>query len=482
MAGALVGYCRCAGRSPHGADSLDDNTVPPLDPETCYRALSARDPRFDGLFFVGVQTTGVYCRPVCPARLPRADRCTFHRSAAAAESAGFRACFRCRPELAPGLADVDARARLARAASARIQAGALDRGSLADLAAALKVTPRHLRRVVKVELGATPSALASSRRLAIAKRLLQDTALPVTEVADLAGFGSVRRFQSVFSERFGRPPSKVRRGRASSTLTLRLDHRPPLDWPALLAFIAARATPGVEWVDGDAWVREVHLDGHRGRVRAVHDGRRVRVSVPVELGPVLPELIRRLRRLFDLDARPGAVADVLGEDPLLADSVAASPGLRVPGAFDGFELAVRTILGQQVSVKGATTLCGRLHSAIGGLQPARLSAAGVDAVQAVGLPRRRAETLVELSRVWPGLDENADPEAMLGRLSAIRGVGPWTTAYLAMRWLRWPDAFPAGDLVLRRALGGLTEAGARAASERWRPWRAYAAMHLWRMG
>lgn len=451
-----------------------------LDPDVCYRALSARDPRFDGLFFVGVATTGVYCRPVCPARLPRADRCTFHRSATAAEAAGFRACFRCRPELAPGSAHVDARARLARQAVDRIDAGALNSGSISELAAALGVTPRHLRRVVTAELGVTPTTLATSRRLARAKQLLQDTALPVHEVARLAGFGSLRRLQTVFADRFGRPPSSVRRGKATASVRVRLDYRPPLAWEPMLAFIASRATPGVEWVEGETWVRRVRRDDQEGHLRATHDGRRVWLDVPLFMAHELPGLIQTVRRLFDLDARPSAIADTLGADPILATSVARDPGLRVPGTFDGFELAVRTVLGQQVSVKGATTLCGRLNNLLDGISVDSVRRAGVERVRSVGLPEARARTLVDLALAWPELARLDDPQAIVAGLRDIRGIGPWTTAYLGMRWLRVPDAFPSGDLVLRRVMGNLTEAQLRRASSAWSPWRAYAALHLWR--
>lgn len=449
-----------------------------LDADACYRALVARDPRFDGLFFVGVQTTGIYCRSVCPARQPRRDRCTFHRSAAEAERAGFRACFRCRPELAPGVAPVDAAGRLAHAAARHIADGFLDQHGVTELADVLGTSDRHLRRVLTEHLGATPTALAQTRRLAIAKRLLQDTALPITDVALLSGFGSVRRFNAVFAQVFDRPPSAVRRGPASGDLTLRLDLRPPIEWTALLAFLSTRAMPGIEWIDRDAWVRQVQLNGLQGRIRARRQGDRVVVQVPVELAPLLPTLVRRLRRTFDLDARPHAIAQGLGDDPRLAVHRAA--GLRVPGAFDGFELAVRTVLGQQVSVKGANTLAGRLVERFGRPTPVSLGALDADTLRTIGLPGARAQTLIDLARTWPTLRPERDPAHVIPDLLALRGIGPWTAQYLAMRWLKWPDAFPSGDLVIRRALGVKTAAQADRAAARWTPWRAYAAMHLWR--
>jgi AraC family transcriptional regulator of adaptative response / DNA-3-methyladenine glycosylase II len=449
-----------------------------LDADACYRALAARDPRFDGVFFVGVQTTGIYCRSVCPARQPRRDRCTFYRSAAEAEGAGFRACFRCRPELAPGVAAVDAPGRLAQAAARHIADGFLDQHGVTELADALGVSDRHLRRVLSEHLGATPSALAQTRRLAIAKRLLQDTALPIIDVALLSGFGSVRRFNAVFAQVFDRPPSAVRRGPASGDLTLRLDFRPPIEWAALLGFLDTRAMPGIEWIDGDAWVRQVHLSGLQGRICARLKGDRVVVQVPVQLAPLLPTLVRRLRRTFDLDARPHAIAQGLGDDPRLA--VAAAPGLRVPGAFDGFELAVRTILGQQVSVTGANTLAGRLVERFGRPEPHLLAALDADTLRTIGLPGARAQTLIDLAIAWPTLRPVRAPEDVVNDLLALRGVGPWTANYLAMRWLKWPDAFPGGDLVIRRALGVKTPTQAVRAAAHWTPWRAYAAMHLWR--
>ncbi|HSN89979.1 MAG TPA: AlkA N-terminal domain-containing protein, partial [Anaeromyxobacteraceae bacterium] len=343
-----------------------------LDADTCYRALAARDRRFDGLFLVGVSTTGVYCRPVCPARTPGRDRCRFFAHAAEAEREGFRACFRCRPELSPGQGPVDASPRLVAAATARIEAGFLNEGSVDQLARGLGVTGRHLRRALEGALGLSPVELAQSRRMALAKQLLQDTGLPVAEVAFAAGFRSLRRFNALFRARFGRPPTALRREAGATAapdgaLTLRLDFRPPLDWEALLAFLAARATAGVEEVAGDAYRRTVRLGERSGWVEVRRDPDRpaLRAAVSLSLAGALMPLAARLRALFDLDARPDAVADHLARDPLLRRSVRRHPGLRVPGAFDGFETAARVVLGQQVSVRAATTLAGRLTAALG---------------------------------------------------------------------------------------------------------------------
>ena len=476
-----------------------------LDAETCYRAVAARDRRFDGLFFVGVRTTGIYCRPVCTARTPRRDRCAFFGRAAEAERAGFRACFRCRPELAPGSGPVDSVPRLVSRAVGRIEAGFLNRASVDELAASLGVGSRHLRRTVAAELGVTPVELAQSRRLALAKQLLHDSHLPMAEVAYASGFSSLRRFNALFRERFGRPPSALRRtqgnGAPPGALVLRLDYRPPLDWEAALRFLADRATPGVESVSGGAYRRTVRLGESAGWVSVAPDSGRpaLRAAVSLSLVGALLPLAARLRALFDLDARPEVIAAHLGGDGLLAQEVRRRPGLRVPGALDGFEAAARAVVGQQVSVAAATTVSGRLAAALGAsvatpfpeltrLSPApeAMVAAGEDRIAALGMPWARACTLVALARqVATGdlaLERHAERGEVVERLRAIPGIGDWTAQVVAMRALGDPDAFPAGDLGVRRALGGVDPRRALARAERWRPWRAYATMHLWGAG
>lgn len=476
-----------------------------LDADTSYRALRSRDARFDGLFFVAVRTTGIYCRPVCTARTPRRDRCTFFATAAAAEREGYRACFLCRPELAPGSAPLDATPRLARAAVQRIAEGALNEGSVDELAAGLGVTGRHLRRVLTEQLGVSPVELAQTARLALAKRLLQDSSLALAELAFAAGFQSVRRFNSAFQARFGRSPSSVRRelaaGRAGAeaeTIRLRLDYRPPLAWPALLRFLGARAVPGVEEVDGGtAYRRAVGLGARRGWLAVEHHPTRPALVATLAgslLGELMP-VVARLRRLFDLDAQPAEIDARLAADPALRPLVRATPGLRVPGAFDGFETAARAVLGQQVTVRAATTLAGRLAERFGaplrtpfaGLQrtfptASRLAQATVAELAALGLPGARARTLLELARAARAglrLEPGADLGATLERLGALPGVGPWTTQYVAMRALGWPDAFPAADLGVLKALRLTRAAAAAERAEAWRPWRAYATLHLW---
>ncbi len=455
--------------------------------DTCYAALSARDRRFDGLFYVGVTTTGVYCRPICPARLPRADRCEFYGTAAAAEIAGYRACLRCRPELAPGDASVDAASSIARSAARRIQRGALNTGSIDDLAASIGVTARHLRRTFQAELGVSPVEFAQTCRLGAAKRLLQDTALPMSTVAYAAGYGSVRRFNAAFRAKFARSPTDVRRARASTdgAVVVRLDFRPPLEWAALLTFLSGRAVPGVEAAGDGTYRRTLRIGEAFGTVdvrRASESTLSARVSV--ELAPHLMDVIARLRALFDLDARPAVISDFFAGDETLGELVAERPGLRVPGTADGFETAVRTILGQQVSVAGATTIAGRFAARFGTQKGAELyfptraalAAAAPADVQAVGMPARRAQTLIDLAASDVELAPGADHAQTVHDLQAISGIGPWTANYIAMRVLRWPDAYPVGDLVLERRGGSASNA------EAWRPWRSYAAMYLWSKG
>ncbi len=474
-----------------------------LDADTCYRALRAKDPRFDGLFFVGVKTTGIYCRPICPARTPARERCTFYALPAEAERAGFRACFRCRPELAPGRSSIESVPRLVLRAAARIEAGYLNEHSIDALAKALGVTARHLRRSMERELGINPIELAQTRRLALAKQLLQDSAMPVAEVAFASGFASVRRFNAVFADRFGQTPSSLRRGRtrvgavATDSIVLRLDHRPPLEYGTLLRFLRDRAIPGVESVEGDRYRRSVAIGRSSGwlEVGPVSDRSALQARVSASLAPHLMEIAARLRALFDLDARPDAVDGHLAQDQLLAPWIAARPGLRVPGAFDGFEVGARAILGQQVSVRAATTLSGRLVERFGapiedGLSgidrtfpsAETLAGAGAAAVKRIGLTQERAQTIVALSQaVADGridLSEGADPERSIEELQQVRGIGSWTAHYLAMRALRWPNAFPSGDLVLKRALGVKTARQAEARAAAWQPWRAYGVMHV----
>jgi len=483
----------------------------PLDPDSCTRALEARDARFDGVFFVGIASTGIYCRPICPARATLRRNRRFFANAAAAERAGFRPCLRCRPELAPGLARVDAVPRLVQSAAARIAAGALNGRSVDALARELGVTSRQLRRVLQQELGVSPVELAQTHRLLVAKHLLTDTRLPMTQVAYASGFQSLRRFNALFHSRYHLNPAALRRRKAAptrgetDTIRLTLAYRPPLDWTALLAFLGARATPGVERVDDSGYARTVRVGSHTGLVRVTRDDRSrtgrgahgaaaLRLEIGASLVPALVDLRARVRQLFDLDAEPAAIAAHLAAAELPVARIRR--GLRVPGAFDGFELAVRAILGQQVTVKGATTLMARLTATFGepvdtgddelvrlAVSAERLADAGAARIKTIGLPAARAQTLHLLAQHVAGgalrFDPDADVGAFMRQLEEVPGVGAWTAEYVAMRALHWPDAFPATDLVLRRNAGNLTATQLRRAADRWRPWRAYAAMQLW---
>ena len=470
-----------------------------MDDDARYAAMTARDPRFDGVFFVAVHTTGIYCRPICPARTPRRARCAFYPTAALAEKAGFRACFRCRPELAPGNSAIDAVDHLVRTAAARIAEGALNTASVAALAGELGVSARHLRRATEARLGVSPIELAQTARVALAKQLLQDTAMPITSVAFAAGFASVRRFNAAFKAAMTIAPREVRRtasGARAPELVLRLDYRAPYDWDALRGFLAARAIPGVETVVADRYARVVHLDGAVGTIEVRDEPARhgLALAVSPELVGALMPLVVRVRRMFDLDARPDVIAGVLGRDPRLARHVRARPGLRVPGAIDPFEAAVRAMLGQQVSVAAATTLAGRFvarfgtpvattHTALTHRFPTapEIVRAAPAAIAAIGLPGKRAAAIHALAGaiVDGGLDLGAtELDAFVASAIALPGIGPWTAHYLAMRALHLPDAFPAGDLGVKHALG-LAAREAEAHATRWRPFRSYAVLHLW---
>jgi AraC family transcriptional regulator of adaptative response / DNA-3-methyladenine glycosylase II len=468
-----------------------------LNTTTCYQALLTHDARFDGVFFVGVATTGIYCRTVCTAKTPRRENCTFYRSAAAAERAGYRPCLRCRPELAPGNAQVDAAGRLAATAASRIEDGALSEGSIADLAAELGITDRHLRRVIEQEYGVSPVELAQTSRLLLAKRLLTDTDLSITEVAFASGFSSLRRFNALFKERYRLNPTALRKGRAldaaRETLTCETAYRAPLDWNALRTFLVGRASCGVEAAEGDRYVRTVAIGKHHGWLAASPSPEKhtIRIQLSASLAPALPAVIARLKRLFDLAADPQRIAAHLG--PLAAPR----PGLRVPGAFDGFEMAVRAILGQQVTVRAATTLAGRFAGAFGEpittpfaglthLPPTaeRIARAEVTDLTALGIIASRANSILALAReVAEGriaLGPATDPERTIARLRELPGIGDWTAQYIAMRALGLPDAFPHADLGIRKALGENSPKRILEIAEAWRPWRAYAAMHLWK--
>lgn len=477
---------------------------------TLYSAFTARDARFDGVFFVGVTSTHIYCRPICPAKTPKEANCRFFNNPQEAEQAGFRPCLRCRPELAPGSAPVDDAQRIAQLIVQRLEQGAMDDNEgLEAIADQFELSSRQIRRIIQKELGVPPIQLILTRRLLLAKQLLTETHLPVTEIAFASGFSSLRRFNDAFSSRYGMAPSRLRKKAAAGTdtvasdqtSTLQLSYRPPYDWPGVLDFLRTRALKGVEWVTDDFYARTVQLGKHQGWIRVTQaPGKNtLLLEFTHSLTPALPTLLARVRDLFDLNARPDIINRQLGRDKRLAPLIKANPGMRVPGAFNGFELGLRAILGQQVTVKAATTIAGRLVDGFcdpivtpfPGLNrlppaPAKVAKAAVDDIARHGIVSARCKSIIALAQAHVSgglsLDSGAhhDPEATIRRLAEIPGIGPWTAHYIAMRALRWPDAFPKGDIAILNSLGGIKAKQADEMSQAWQPWRSYAVLHLWR--
>ena len=486
-----------------------------MDDDAAYQALLTRDPRFDGRLFVGVTSTGIYCRPVCRVRTPKRANCRFFPDAWRAEQAGFRPCLRCRPEVAPGWSVVDAPGTLAHQAAREIDAAVAEGRLLPQsaLAARLGVSDRHLRRIFQDTHGVTPLAYLSTQRLLMAKRLLTDTALPVTDIAQRVGFGSLRRFNATFVEHYRLTPSAVRAsGDRSSTSTdglaaivdedkgptLRLAYRPPYDHAAMLAFLRRREVRGLEHVTATGLRRSLRCRDADGRWHAgglAVDFDLTRHEVVVQLGPtltpVLGAVLTSVRQALDLDADPAMIAT--GLQPL---PVVQREGLRVPGAFDGFEAAVRVVLGQQVTVQAARTLTGRLVDALGTPcespwpevqrcfpSPKALAEADPATLGRLGIVRQRVGALQALAvALLDGriaLHRHAPLEATMSALCALPGIGPWSAQLIAMRCLSWPDAFAPSDIGVLQALGHRDARRAEADSQAWRPWRAYALMNLW---
>lgn len=475
--------------------------------EQCYRAVRGRDARFDGRFVTAVLTTGIFCRPSCPAQTPRPANVRFYPVPAAAQAAGFRACKRCRPDSTPGSPEWDVRADLAGRALRLIGEGVVDDAGVSGLAGRLAVSERHLHRLLTAEVGAGPLALARTRRAQTARMLVESTAMPLTDVAFTAGYHSVRQFNDSFRDAFGLVPSGLRRsepgGRPPGTgaITLRLRYRPPYDGTALIDWLAARAVPGLERVEDGTYQRTMRLPRSTAVVELTPtDAGHVVFRARTEDLRDLAVAVARVRRLADLDADPTTIDETLAADPMLAPLVASRPGLRVPGSVDGFELACRAVLGQQVTVAGARTLAGRLVTAFGDQLPIpagdlthlfptpdAIAAADPEELAVIGLTGARARTLRTLAKAVTGgavrLDPGADRDDTRRALLALPGIGPWTAAYVAMRGLGDPDAIPVHDLGLRKASVLLGGPGAPAAighrAARWRPWRSYGAMRLW---
>jgi AraC family transcriptional regulator of adaptative response / DNA-3-methyladenine glycosylase II len=482
------------------------------DREVCYRALESRDARFDGLIFVAVKSTGIYCRPICPARTPRFENCHFYASAAAAQDAGFRPCLRCRPETAPDLASWRGTSNTVSRALALIGEGALDGAdaSVEKLAERLGVGERQLRRLFLHHLGASPVSVAQTRRVLFAKQLIHETQMPMAEVAIASGFSSVRRFNEIFQALFNRPPSALRRKTSTNSadvddgITLRLRYRPPYDWDSIINFLQARAIPEVEVVENGHYFRTVEMDGFTGTVDISHQSERQSICIKIRFPNVrsLPAIVARVRRQFDLGADIETIDAHLSSDPFLAPLIAKRPGLRAPGGWDGFELAVRAILGQQISVTAARGLAGQIVALYGrhvpnadtrrsGLSRAFPTAERLAKVKSIslGMPSARLaalKALAEAAVADPNLFRQVgNIDETVERLRAIPGVGEWTAQYIALRAVREMDAFPATDVGLLRSaanVGQLTTMTSTVLLDRaesWRPWRAYAAQHLW---
>jgi AraC family transcriptional regulator, regulatory protein of adaptative response / DNA-3-methyladenine glycosylase II len=480
-----------------------------LPPDAAYAALQARDARFDGRLFVGVTSTRIYCRPVCRVRLPRRENCRFFSTAAQAEAERFRPCMKCRPELAPralAWTTMDASRTLAQQAATWLDGCDDTDASVEGLATHLGITSRHLRRIFQAEHGVSPLQYLQTRRLLLAKALLTDSLLPVQEVAYAAGFASLRRFNAAFIEHYRLQPTALRRigrdGVGNAPVSrLRLVYREPYDVAGVLAFLAPRAIAGVEQVEEGVVTRSVAVthggQRHVGWLRVRFDKRgEVGVELSPALWPAVGSLLPLLRRWLDLDADPDAIAAALGEGGV--------PGQRLPGCLDRFELTVRAVLGQQVTVAAARTLAGRLVERFGEAlsdspegcrrlfpMPDRIAAASRDDIASLGIIGRRADSLIALARGWPTLAFarcEGSAEAAVEELMQIPGIGPWTAGYMLMRGWSWPDAFPPGDVILRKALSRHADAtgpllspkACEAAAQRYRPFRSYAVLHLWR--
>jgi AraC family transcriptional regulator of adaptative response / DNA-3-methyladenine glycosylase II len=473
-----------------------------LNQDQCYQAVVTRDARFDGRFFVAVKSTHIYCRPICRVKTPMRKNCRFYANAAAAEAAGFRPCKRCRPELAPGSSSMEVSSQLARNTAVRISEDFLAEHSLAELAKSLGVTDRHVRQVFQDEFGVSPVEFWQTQRLLLAKRLLTDSKMPIIDVAMASGFKSLRRFNTLLKARYRMTPTELRKQQKTDAprnfaeVSFRLDYRPPFDWQRLTDFLAARAIPNVEAMRDGMYMRTVRVRRKHqdcaGFIQVIHapDERRLFVRMSESLLPVCAVVLERVKRLFDLHAEPTMIDAVLG------DIAAKRPGLRVPGTFDGFELAVRAILGQQISVAGARTIAGRLalrfgtpmNTNLGGLthlfpSAERIADVRVEQVCKLGITGKRAETLIALARAVANGDLLLEPghriEETLEQLQKIPGIGEWTAQYIAMRALSWPDAFPHTDLGVKKALGESDPKKILKLAEQWRPWRSYAVLHLW---
>lgn len=487
-----------------------------INPEICKQARYARDPRFDGQFFIAVKTTRIYCRPICPVKFPKEENVSYFLTAASASEAGYRPCLRCRPEAAPGTPAWRGTSTTVNRGLKLISEGVLDEKGVNGLSDRLGVTPRHLTRLFKHHLGASPKTVAQTRRLQFAKRLIDDTSLSMTDVALSSGYGSVRRFNDHFKMVYKRTPSSLRKQKKiqNTELKLKLSYRPPYDFNAMLDFLRVRATPGVEKIVDDVYTRSISMAGETGFLTVANreDERSLEVSIQMESSGQLFAIVEKVKQMFDLAADPVEIEQRLARDSVLKPLIERHPGQRLPGAWDGFEIAVRALVGQQISVAGATNAMGKLVTLYGtqvvlegtglkgtGLKdnlpgemdfylfPDALTLSSIEP-ESLPMPLVRARAIRELARqVSKGhisFDHAIDLEELMSRLQAIKGIGPWTAQYVAMRALNQPDAFLHADLVIKKVANSLygieTEKQLLEHSDLWRPWRAYASMHLWR--
>jgi AraC family transcriptional regulator, regulatory protein of adaptative response / DNA-3-methyladenine glycosylase II len=476
-----------------------------LNPSVCYRAVLARDARYDGRFFTCVKTTGIYCRPICPARPPKLENCRFVPTTAAAQEAGFRPCLRCRPESSPDLDAWRGTSATVSRALKLIEAGALDGGNVGGLADRLGIGQRQLRRLFRQHIGAAPVTVAQTRRVLLARQLIHQTNLSMIQVALASGFGSVRQFNETFQQLYHRPPSALRRRAAASSsaprISLLLPYRPPYDWQSMLRFLQARAITGLETVSNESYSRVIDLGETTGSMTVSNALQQSALRVEVRFPRLtdLSAIIARVRRMFDLSAEPSAIDEVLAHDPLLAPLVAKRPGLRVPGGWNGWEIAVRAILGQQITLQAATHLAAGMLSELGrpvaetvgvpGLTHAfpRPESVAANSLANLAIPKARAAAIVGVAAALRDdsrlFDPRSDLAESVARLRELPGIGEWTAQYIAMRAMGETDAFLATDVAMQRRLAfngqrpSTCELLARA--ERWRPWRAYAALHLW---
>ncbi len=469
-----------------------------LNSKSCYEALKSHDKRFDGRFFVAVKSTRIYCRNVCRVKLPKEINCTFYINAAQAEKAGYRPCLRCRPELAPGSSQADSVSKLAGAIVARLEEtdSEISSSSLEELADEFKISSRHLRRVIESEFGVSPVELLQTKRLLLAKRLLTDTNMSVTQIAMASGFNSIRRFNALFQERYRLKPTELRKEgqlKVQDRLECLLRYQAPYDYLSILKFLKMRCFKGIEHVDLESgiYMRTVRIGEHKGWIQVENqfEDALLKVTMSSSLAPVMPKVIFRVKRLFDVSASINDIETHLGK-------LVKIKGLRVPGAFDGFEMVTRVILGQQVSVSAATTLSGRLANAFSEkfetpfkelthlpLDAGTISGARLDDICKLGIVTARATAIKQIAQMVNeqklSLEPSGDIEEILTQLKNIKGIGDWTAQVIAMRALAHPDAFPAGDLGIKKALGLTNNKELDIISNEWRPWRAYACMHLW---